>query len=74
MTLYHWDLPQVLEDAGGWPVRATAEAFVEYASVVAGRLGDRVRHIVTHNEPHVVSNHGYRGESTPRDAPIRTQR
>ena len=66
MTLYHWDLPQVLEDAGGWPVRATAEAFVEYASVVAGRLGDRVRHIVTHNEPHVVSNHGYRaGEHAP---------
>ncbi len=61
MTLYHWDLPQVLEDAGGWPVRATAEAFAEYASVVAGRLGDRVHHIITHNEPHVVSNHGYRG-------------
>ncbi len=41
--------------------RATAEAFAEYASVVAGKLGDRVHHIITHNEPHVASNHGYRG-------------
>ena len=50
-TLYHWDLPQALEDAGGWPERATAHAFVEYVEVVAARLGDRVRHWVTHNEP-----------------------
>ena len=41
-TLYHWDLPQTLEDEGGWPERTTAEAFVEYAEVVAGRLSDRV--------------------------------
>jgi beta-glucosidase len=60
MTLYHWDLPQALEDAGGWPVRATADAFAEYARVVAGRLGDRVTHIATLNEPHIVSDHGYR--------------
>jgi beta-glucosidase len=60
LTLYHWDLPQALEDAGGWPVRATAEAFAEYATVVAGRLGDRVRHIATLNEPFVVADHGYR--------------
>ena len=39
MTLYHWDLPQALEAAGGWPVRSTAEAFAEYAAVIAGRLG-----------------------------------
>ena len=60
MTLYHWDLPQALETAGGWPARTTAEAFAEYATVVAGRLGDRVRHIATLNEPFVVADHGYR--------------
>jgi len=58
-TLYHWDLPQALEDAGGWPVRATAEAFARYAEVVAERLGDRVRHIATLNEPYVVAELGY---------------
>src|SRR6266540_2631157 len=40
VTLYHWDLPQALEDAGGWPVRTTADAFAEYVTVVAERLGD----------------------------------
>ncbi len=60
VTLYHWDLPQALEDAGGWPARSTALAFAEYASVVARRLGDRVTHIATINEPHIVSDHGYR--------------
>ncbi len=54
-TLYHWDLPQVLEDAGGWPERATAEAFVEYVEVVASRLGDRVSSWITHNEPWVAA-------------------
>ena len=58
-TLFHWDTPQALEDAGGWPVRATAEAFVEYAEAVVTRLGDRIRHWTTHNEPGVVSSHGY---------------
>jgi beta-glucosidase len=60
VTLYHWDLPQALEDRGGWPIRATAEAFARYASEVARRLGDRVTHFATINEPHVVSDHGYR--------------
>ena len=59
-TLYHWDLPQALEDAGGWPERSIVDAFAEYASVVAARLGDRVRHIATMNEPYVVADHGYR--------------
>ena len=59
VTLYHWDLPEALEDAGGWPERATAEAFVGYAEVVAARLGDRVKHWVTHNEPWVASWLGY---------------
>jgi beta-glucosidase len=44
VNLFHWDLPQPLEDAGGWPERTTAEAFVRYAETVATRLGDRVRH------------------------------
>ena len=54
-TLFHWDTPQVLEDAGGWTNRATAEAFVEYAEAVAARLGDRITHWTTHNEPWVVA-------------------
>lgn len=58
-TLYHWDLPQVLEDAGGWPVRSTAEAFERYAEVVAGRLGDRVATLSTLNEPWCSSHLGY---------------
>jgi beta-glucosidase len=60
VTLYQWDLPQALEDAGGWPVRATAEAFANYAGIVAARLGSRVRSIATINEPWVVADHGYR--------------
>ncbi|MCT7356532.1 GH1 family beta-glucosidase [Streptomyces sp. 15-116A] len=51
VTLYHWDLPQVLQDRGGWTVRDTAEHFAAYASLVAGRLGDRVTHWATLNEP-----------------------
>ncbi|MFJ6213920.1 GH1 family beta-glucosidase [Streptomyces sp. NPDC092296] len=50
-TLYHWDLPQVQQDRGGWPERETAERFAEYASVVAGALGDRITHWATLNEP-----------------------
>ncbi|MET9652183.1 GH1 family beta-glucosidase [Streptomyces sp. NPDC006460] len=51
VTLYHWDLPQALQDAGGWPERATAEHFGDYASVVADALGDRVQDWATLNEP-----------------------
>jgi beta-glucosidase len=54
-TLFHWDSPQALEAEGGWRARETAEAFVEYAEAVAGRLGDRVRHWITHNEPWVYA-------------------
>jgi beta-glucosidase len=54
-TLFHWDSPQALEDEGGWRARATAEAFVEYTDVVASRLGDRVHHWITHNEPWVYA-------------------
>ncbi|MBC8072181.1 MAG: family 1 glycosylhydrolase, partial [Deltaproteobacteria bacterium] len=59
-TLYHWDLPQALEDLGGWPHRDTAHAFVEYADVVARRLGDRVKGWITHNEPWCAAMLGYR--------------
>jgi beta-glucosidase len=58
-TLYHWDLPQALEDEGGWTVRGTAEAFVPYAEAVVGRLGDRIAHWTTHNEPAVAAWLGY---------------
>ena len=58
-TLYHWDLPQVLQDQGGWGDRDTAEAFVEYSTAVTRRLGDRVRHWVTHNEPWCIATLGH---------------
>jgi len=59
-TLYHWDLPQALQDEGGWAFRATAERFAEYAAIVAEALGDRVTRWITVNEPQVVASHGYR--------------
>ncbi|OKK07716.1 beta-glucosidase [Streptomyces sp. CB03234] len=59
LTLYHWDLPQELEDAGGWPHRATAERFAEYAGLVAGALGDRVGRWTTLNEPWCTAFLGY---------------
>ncbi|MBT9594406.1 MAG: beta-glucosidase [Vitreoscilla sp.] len=50
-TLYHWDLPQALQDRGGWKQRETVDAFLAYTDVVTRRLGDRVKHWITHNEP-----------------------
>jgi len=58
-TLYHWDLPQPLEDAGGWPERDLATRFAEYAGVVAGVLGDRVRTWLIFNEPWIFTLLGY---------------
>ncbi len=58
-TLYHWDLPQELEDAGGWPVRDTAHRFAAYAGLVAERLGDRVSRWSTLNEPWCAAILGY---------------
>jgi beta-glucosidase len=58
-TLYHWDLPQDLEDVGGWTVRDTAERFAEYAALVAGAIGDRVPYWTTLNEPWCSAFLGY---------------
>lgn len=58
-TLYHWDLPQALQDEGGWTVRSTVDAFVAYTDVVTRRLGDRVKHWITHNEPWCSSMMSY---------------
>ncbi|MFC4036481.1 GH1 family beta-glucosidase [Streptomyces polygonati] len=58
-TLYHWDLPQELENVGGWTVRDTAERFAEYAGIVGGALGDRVPYFTTLNEPWCSAYLGY---------------
>ncbi|MEU0083257.1 GH1 family beta-glucosidase [Streptomyces sp. NPDC006274] len=58
-TLYHWDLPQELEDAGGWPQRETAQRFGEYAGIMAEALGDRVATWTTLNEPWCAAFLGY---------------
>ncbi len=64
--LFHWDLPQALQDKGGWPNRDTAYAFAEYAHVVTERLSDRVKVWMTHNEPWVAAMAGYfSGEHAP---------
>jgi beta-glucosidase len=59
VTLYHWDLPQPLDEAGGWAVRDTVGAFVEYVHAVTDALGDRVRRFITHNEPWCISVLGH---------------
>jgi beta-glucosidase len=58
-TLYHWDLPQALQDAGGWGERDTAQRFAEYAAIVADALGGTVSQFITHNEPWVVAFLGH---------------
>lgn len=58
-TLYHWDLPQALEDAGGWPSRDTAGRFAEYAELVVRALGDHVKSWMIFNEPNIFTTMGY---------------
>ncbi len=59
ITLNHWDIPQGLEDSGGWPERDIVHEFVKYSYHVSHHLGDRVKHWITHNEPWCVSYLGY---------------
>ena len=70
ITLYHWDLPQALEDLGGWPNRNTADYFVEYATIVANALSDRVGQWILFNEPKTFTGVGY---WQGRHAPGRTE-
>ena len=58
LTLYHWDLPQTLQDEGGWDNRNTAHAFADYAALMVKRLVDRVKYWTTFNEPSVVAFNG----------------
>ena len=66
-TLYHWDLPQALQDKGGWQSRDTAKAFADYAGYVAGRLGDRAMNFFTINEFFSFVDIGHRGIDTTVD-------
>ena len=68
VTLYHWDLPQSLEDAGGWPARDTASRFADYVELAARALGDRVSDWMLFNEPLAFTYRGYL-EGTSRSRP-----
>ncbi|MCE5257860.1 MAG: beta-glucosidase [Chloroflexi bacterium] len=59
VTLYHWDLPSALQRLGGWAARDTAYRFADYCHIVSERLGDRVTHWITHNEPWVTAFLGH---------------
>lgn len=59
VTIYHWDLPQALQDVGGWENETIVERFKEYADVLFQRLGDKVKFWITLNEPYVIANQGY---------------
>jgi beta-glucosidase len=66
VTLYHWDLPQSLEDGGGWPYRDTASRFADYVELIARSLGDRVSDWMLFNEPAAFTYRGYlQGQLAP---------
>jgi beta-glucosidase len=66
ICLFHYDLPQALQDKGGWPIRETAYAFADYAHIMTEHLSDRVRVWMTHNEPWVAAMAGnFSGEHAP---------
>ena len=65
-TLYHWDLPQSLQERGGWAERSTVDAYLEFVDAMTRRLGDRVKHWITHNEPWCTAMIGnYEGVHAP---------
>lgn len=66
VTLYHWDLPLILGERGGWLNRDIVQHFADYTDKIVRRLGDRVKHWITHNEPWCIATLGYRhGEHAP---------
>lgn len=68
ITLYHWDMPYTLHERGGWLNRHIADWFADYTDVISRRLGDRVKHWITLNEPAVFINFGYKqGHHAPGD-------
>src|SRR5262245_9592859 len=69
-TLYHWDLPQALQEKGGWQSRDTAKAFGDYAGYVAGKLTDRVKHLFTLNEMGAFVELGHNGRGSSDGVPI----
>jgi len=70
-TLYHWDLPQALQERGGWKSRDTVAAFTDYAHAVSHHLADRVKHWITHNEPWCTAFLGhYEGVHAPGEKDI----
>jgi beta-glucosidase len=71
VTLYHWDLPQPLQNQGGWPARTVVDAFAEFADIMGRTLGDRVKHWITVNEPWVSA---FIGHQDGRHAPGHTDR
>ena len=71
-TLYHWDLPQPLQEHGGWKSRETVTAYLEYTDAITRRLGDRVKHWITHNEPWCSCIMGYwEGVHAPGETSLR---
>lgn len=73
LTLYHWDLPEALQEGGGWKNRETVSHFEDYVRIVVGRLGDRVKNWMTHNEPWVVAFVGHLyGDHAPGLTDLRT--
>jgi beta-glucosidase len=71
VTLYHWDLPQALEDNGGWANRSVVDAFANYTDIVTRKLGDRITQWITLNEPYVFTIVGYaHGRHAPGDTNI----
>jgi beta-glucosidase len=72
-TLYHWDLPQSLQEGGGWAERSTVDAYLDFVDAVTRRLGDRVKHWITHNEPWCTAMIGnYEGLHAPGLTDVKT--